>query len=133
MTMTVNSPYTKLVRVRAVKPLSDFRVHVTFTDDSERDIDLEPYLHGPVFEPIRNDPSLFASVFVDPIGKTLAWPNEVDIDPDTLYYGDNPPWAVPAPTRTRATRALDATATKRRSISRRKATPQRRRAKMAAH
>jgi hypothetical protein len=93
MTIITHPKYPELVRVRTVKPVAGFVVHVTFTDDTERDIDLGPYLDGPVFEPIRNDPRMFAAVFVDPIGQTLAWPNDVDIDPDTLYYNGNPPWA----------------------------------------
>jgi hypothetical protein len=31
------------------------------------------------------DPAEFAKVFVDPEAGTIAWPNEIDIDPDTLY------------------------------------------------
>lgn len=93
MTIITHPKYPKLIGVRSVKPLDGFRVHVVFTDDTEREIDLEPHLWGPVFEPIRNDPKMFASVFVDPIGQTLAWPNEVDIAPETLYYEGDPPWA----------------------------------------
>jgi len=94
MTILYHPKYPEVVGVRAVKPLTGFTVHVVFTDNTERDIDLEPYLQGPVFETIRNDPKVFASVFVDPIGQTLAWPNEVDIAPETLYYDGNPPWAT---------------------------------------
>ena len=103
MTILYHPKYPEIVGVRAVKPLAGFTVHVVFTDNTEREIDLEPYLHGPVFEPIRNDPKMFASVFVYPVGQTLAWPNEVDIAPETLYYDGNPPWATDetqAPSRT---------------------------------
>jgi Protein of unknown function (DUF2442) len=91
---TPRSSKTDLVRVRAVEPTHDFWVHVTFTNDVERDIDLEPKIWGPVFEPLRNDPALFRKVFVDPLSHTLAWPGELDLDPDTLYYGDSPPWVA---------------------------------------
>ena len=93
MTIITHPKYPELIGVRYVKPLTGFTVHITFTDDTERDIDLEPYLWGPIFEPIRNAPKMFASVFVEPIGQTLAWPNEADIAPETLYYDGNPPWA----------------------------------------
>lgn len=84
-------PYFELIVVREVKPLDGFRAHFVFTDDTERDIDLEQYLEGPVFEPIRNDPELFRNMFVE--GGTITWPGEVDIAPETLYYGDeDPPW-----------------------------------------
>ena len=79
-----------LVRVRSVQVLEGFTVLVTFEDDSKREIDLEPYLHGPIFEPIRNDPQRFRSVRVE--GNTIGWENGADIDPDVLYYVLQPAW-----------------------------------------
>ncbi|MBM3145238.1 MAG: DUF2442 domain-containing protein [Chloroflexi bacterium] len=64
------------------------------TNGSESDLDLEPYLYGPIFEPIRRNRKLFSLVYVDPDTETLTWPNGADIDPDVLYYDGNPPWAV---------------------------------------
>jgi hypothetical protein len=78
------------VRVRAVKPLDRLKVLVTFDNDSQKEIDLEPYLHGPVFEPIRNDPAVFRSMKV--ACGIIAWDNGADIDPDVLYYGLKPAW-----------------------------------------
>jgi hypothetical protein len=66
-------------------------VRVTFTDGSVREIDLEKYLYGPAFEPIRTDPDLFRRVFVGD-GKTLVWPNGADIDPDVLFFDLTPAW-----------------------------------------
>ena len=85
------SKYPNLIEVSRVKLLAGFTVCVTFTDSSQRVVDLEPYLFGPVFEPIRNDPSMFRRVFVD--YGALTWPNGADIDTDTLYYDGPPPWA----------------------------------------
>jgi hypothetical protein len=73
-----------------VTPLDGFRALVVFDNDTRREIDLEPYLHGPVFEPIRNEPAFFRSMKVD--GSTIAWPNGADIDPDVLYYALKPAW-----------------------------------------
>jgi hypothetical protein len=53
-----------LVRVRAVEPLVGFRVRLTFENETHKELDLEPYLHGPIFEPIRNDSALFRAVKV---------------------------------------------------------------------
>jgi hypothetical protein len=78
------------VRVRSVTPLTGLKVRVAFDNDTQREIDLEPYLHGPVFEPIRTEPALFRSVKIE--GGTIAWPNGADIDPDVLYYGLTPAW-----------------------------------------
>jgi hypothetical protein len=59
-----------------------FRLHVVFNDASENTIDFEPWLDGPVFEPLK-DPQYFQRFFVD--GGTVVWPNGADIAPETLY------------------------------------------------
>ena len=53
MKLVQNPDYPELVCVRAVRLLSDLRVRLTFTDNSAREMDLEAYLHGPIFDPIR--------------------------------------------------------------------------------
>lgn len=93
--LVYNKKYPEVIVVKDVTVLEPFRVHLIFSDGIEKDVDLEPYLHGPVFERIRNDPDFFRKVFIDPVGETLTWPNKADIDPDTLYYGDEiPPWWI---------------------------------------
>jgi hypothetical protein len=87
----VISKYPNLIEVSRVELLAGFTVRVTFTDSSQRVIDLEPYLFGPVFESIHNDLSMFRRVFVD--HGALTWSNGADIDTDTLYYEGPPPWA----------------------------------------
>jgi hypothetical protein len=82
----------RLVRVQSVQILEGFRVQLEFTNGDQREVDLEPYLHGPVFEPLRSDPCAFASVKVDARMGTLVWDNGADIDPDVLYYGLKPAW-----------------------------------------
>ena len=82
----------KLVRVKDVKPVRDFVVHVMFSDGTERDIDLDKYLHGPVFKEIRSNPEVFRSIHVTE-GRTIGWGDFADIDPDTLYYDLTPAWA----------------------------------------
>ena len=74
-----------LVRVQAVTPLEGFRVRLVFTDGSERVVDLEPYLRGPIFAPLAAGPDLFRQVTVDPRLGTIVWPNGADFDPATLH------------------------------------------------
>ena len=74
-----------MVRIKALKVLSDFLVEFIFTDSSTRVIDLDPYLIGPIFDELRDDPSLFRAAFVDTQLRTIVWPNGADIDPDVLY------------------------------------------------
>ena len=80
----------RLVRVRTVEPLEGFSVRLGFEDGTQKEVNLEPYLRGPIFEPIRNDPAMFRSVKVE--GGTIAWDNGADIDPDVLYYNLKPAW-----------------------------------------
>jgi hypothetical protein len=82
----------ELVRVKQVEVLSGFNVRLTFTDGTTRVIDLDFYLRGPVFEPIRSEPGVFGKVRVDPEAGTIVWPNGADLDPDVLYLGLNPAW-----------------------------------------
>ena len=125
----VISRFPNVIEVLAVKPLGGFDVQVTFSDKTQRVIDLEPYLQGPAFEPIRNDAKMFRRIFID--HGAVAWQNGADIDTDTLYYGDNPPWASPVPVP--VTRTTRVTIPKHKTVSRRKTASQRRRTKVAAH
>jgi hypothetical protein len=79
-----------LVRVRAVEPLDGFKVRLEFEDGKRKVIDLEPFLWGSIFEPMRKNQSTFRSVQV--VGGTIAWDNGADIDPDVLYYDLKPAW-----------------------------------------
>jgi hypothetical protein len=78
------------VRIRKVEPLEDFKVRVTFENNTEREIDLGPYLRGPIFAPIRDNPAMFQAMKIE--GGTIAWDNGADIDPDVLYYNLKPAW-----------------------------------------
>ena len=81
-----------LAEVVAVNVVHDFTVNVTFSDGTIQVIDLEPYLHGPIFRHIRQDANLFRAVGIR--DGTVGWENGADIDPDTLYYDGKPPWAL---------------------------------------
>jgi Protein of unknown function (DUF2442) len=81
-----------LVRIREVDVLDDFNVRLEFTDGTSKEIDLEPYMHGQVFEPLRHDRQAFGTVHVDRASGTIVWDNGADIDPDVLYHGLTPSW-----------------------------------------
>jgi hypothetical protein len=80
-----------LVRVKAIAPLEGFTVRVEFEDGTQKQLDLQPYLRGPIFEPIGIDPIMFRSMKV--WDGTITWDNGADIDPDVLYYDElKPAW-----------------------------------------
>ena len=86
-----------MVRVKQVMPLDEFVVRLSFSNGTQRDVDLEPFLHGPIFEPMRSDRTEFLKVSVDSRAGTIVWPNGADIDPDVLYLGLQPAWRESPP------------------------------------
>ena len=78
-----------LLRIRKVEPLEGFKLRLTLTDGSAIERDVSRLLVGPVFEPVRKDPSVFAKVHVE--GGTVVWPNGADLCPDVLIWGGAPP------------------------------------------
>jgi hypothetical protein len=80
---------TALLRIRRAVPLPGFVVRLTLTDGATVERDIGGLLMGPVFEPIRRDPTVFGRVRVR--HGTLAWPGDVDLDPDVLIWGGPPP------------------------------------------
>jgi hypothetical protein len=81
---------TPVNRIRSVEPLDGFVLRLSFDDGTERDVDLEGELWGPMFEPLRANADLFRQVHVDQEVGTIVWPNGADMDPDVLH-GDFEP------------------------------------------
>jgi len=82
----------ELIRIKSVEPLEKFTVRLGFTDGTKRDVDLEPFLRGKVFESLRQNQTAFRAVRVDERMGTIVWENGADIDPDVLYHGLKPAW-----------------------------------------
>ncbi|GHT22822.1 hypothetical protein AGMMS4957_13530 [Bacteroidia bacterium] len=71
------------IGVKEVEPQSDYTLLLTFENGEQRKFDMNPYLNiGPVFWALK-DPDMFNTVRV--CSKTVAWANEVDLDPEMLY------------------------------------------------
>lgn len=82
--------FKSLIRVKAVEPLEGYMVQITFQNGEVKQMNLEPFLRGDIFAPMREDFALFRQVAV--VGSTIGWPNGADIDPYVLYYGLKPAW-----------------------------------------
>jgi hypothetical protein len=76
----------EFVRVTSVDVLGHYKLRLSFSDGSTRDVDLMGELHCPVFEPLA-DPDYFAQVQVDDQLGTLVWPNGADLDPPRAARG----------------------------------------------
>jgi hypothetical protein len=70
------------LHVTAVEYLSDYKLKLQFNNGAEGVLDLEPELHGEVFEPLRAK-RLFKEVFLT--SRTIEWPNGADFAPEFLF------------------------------------------------
>lgn len=71
-----------LPRVVEAEYRGEFKIRVAFSDGVAGTIDFSGWLHGPIFEPLK-DPAYFARFFIE--GGTVSWPNGADIAPETLH------------------------------------------------
>ena len=71
-----------LPRVVRAEYRGEFRIQVVFSDGVAGTIDFSGWLHGPIFEALK-DPGYFARFFIE--GGTVSWPNGADIAPETLH------------------------------------------------
>jgi hypothetical protein len=75
----------RVPHVTAVTVLGHYKLRLSFDDGLTGDVDVSDLQDaGPIFEPLR-DPECFARAYVDPTGKTVAWPGDIDLDPEPLH------------------------------------------------
>ena len=70
--------------VTDVKYLNSYKLKIRFEDNEVKIIDLEPYLDGPVFKPLK-DIEFFKKVELNKDIDTIFWPNDADFAPEFLY------------------------------------------------
>ena len=73
--------------VKAVRPLDDHELEVSFDNGESRRFDLKPYLDRGIFGRLR-DHSAFRAVRV--IAGSIEWANGLDLSYDTLYVEGQP-------------------------------------------
>jgi hypothetical protein len=69
-------------RVKKVIPLSDYKLHLEFTNGEQGVYDCSSLLDFGVFKELKNKNYFTKAKIWD---GTVVWPNEQDICPDTLY------------------------------------------------
>lgn len=79
-----------LVCVQKVRLLGDFWVSLEFENSTKKKVNLDLFLHGPVFETIRQNQPVFRQIYIE--NGMITWPNGADIEPDVLYYDLQPAW-----------------------------------------
>lgn len=70
--------------IRDARYLKDYKIKLTFEDGTQKEVDLEPYLEGEIFKPLR-DVEYFKKIKVSPDIDTIYWDNGADLSPDFLY------------------------------------------------
>jgi hypothetical protein len=73
-----------ILHVTEAKYLRDYVLWVRFNDGMQGEVDLRDELDGEVFEPLK-DQRLFRALRVDPVLRTVVWPNAVDLAPEFLH------------------------------------------------
>ena len=68
--------------VKDVKTIDDYKLILTFEDESVRILDMKPLLGKGVFKELK-DEKLFKTVKVS--FDSIEWANGIDVDPETLY------------------------------------------------
>lgn len=81
-----------MVHIVGVERVGLFELLLEFNTGERKLVNVEQYLRGPIFRPIREDPGYFNRVKVDDELGTIVWPNGADIDPDVLYGSHVPAW-----------------------------------------
>jgi hypothetical protein len=76
-----------MIRVTAVRPMDDYHLELEFNSGETRLFDVRPYLDKGIFTQLK-DPSYFRRVRL--AFGSVAWPNEQDFGPDSLYAESRP-------------------------------------------
>lgn len=74
-------------RIKTVVYKTPYKLILSFTNGEQKEFDLCPYLTYPVYKKLK-DESFCSKVIA--VNGTIAWNNEIDFDPDTLYLESRP-------------------------------------------
>jgi hypothetical protein len=72
-----------MLRPTKIKPLSGYRLHLTYPDGTEGLIDLSADVGRGVFAPLA-DEAYFRTVHIGQYGQ-IAWSDDIEICPDSAY------------------------------------------------
>ena len=69
-------------RVKEVYPIENYELRIIFNNGEQKIFDTKPYLNTGVFISLK-DTEIFKTV--RPFLGSIAWANNIDLCPDTLY------------------------------------------------
>ena len=76
--------YEKVLHINTARYIKSYMIEVEFDDGVRKTVDVEPLLTGVMFEPLKNK-STFSNLTIDPVSRTIMWPNGADLAPEALY------------------------------------------------
>jgi len=80
------NPRPELIRVKYVRPLDGYKLHLTFTNGKQKVYDMSEQLKKDVFLPLK-DTGFFNQAYVE--HGTVIWNDDLDMCPDELYYNSS--------------------------------------------
>jgi Protein of unknown function (DUF2442) len=72
-----------IIEITNAKHISEYKIFVVFYNGHSGTVDLEAYLWGKTFEPLK-DKNLSSQISVSTILKTITWPNDTDFAPEFI-------------------------------------------------
>lgn len=73
-----------MIRITHVTAQPGFKLFLTFEDVTKGTVDLSESIRKGVFKKL-GDPDVFAAVYVDSETGAIAWSDQLDLCPDSLY------------------------------------------------
>lgn len=74
---------TPILKVRAIKPLKDYKLHLEFNNNEVRVFDFSPLIQKSLYQPLKNK-AVFNAVVLE--HGVPVWANgDIDISPEYLY------------------------------------------------
>jgi hypothetical protein len=70
--------------IKDISYIKNYRLKLKFENDEVKEVDLENYLNGNIFKPLKSL-NFFRKVSLNRDIDTIVWPNNADYSPDFLY------------------------------------------------
>ncbi len=70
--------------IKDISYIKNYRLKLKFENNEVKEVDLENYLNGNIFKPLKSL-NFFRKVSLNRDIDTIVWPNNADYSPDFLY------------------------------------------------
>lgn len=74
----------RILHIERAEVCGSHLLDLVFSDGVKKRVNVRPLLEGEIFRSLH-DPAYFGRVELDPVAKTVVWPNGADFAPEALY------------------------------------------------